>query len=304
MSPRVELHPIREGDRAQAVEFPFGDLVAFTCPAPGKSESEDVAAVLTHDGAGLLLVVDGMGGQNGGREASRCTLETIAEKVRAAGEEGTALRHAVLDGIEAANRAVLDLAVGAGATLAALELNEHSARVLHVGDSFVLQVGQRGKVKAQTISHSPTGYAVEAGLLDAEEAMLHEERHLVLNYLGQAGMRIEVGASQPIASRDTLLVASDGLTDNVTPEEIVAIVRKGPLLAAGERLALLARRRMTEPQAGVPSKPDDLTFLLFRPRGAGVGAGGRANGERLAPEGGGAEIRDGRPSVSPPPASR
>ena len=115
------------------------------------------------------------------------------------------------------------------------------------------------------MAHSPTGYAMEAGLLDEAAALRHEERHLVLNYVGQETMRIEVGACVRVAPHDTLLVASDGLADNLTLEEIVATVRKGPLYGAADRLAELARRRMTQPSGGAPSKPDDLTFLLYRP---------------------------------------
>ena len=77
-------------------------------------------------------------------------------------------------------------------------------------------------------------------------------------------MRIEVGSQQPIAPRDTLLLASDGLSDNLRTEEIVALLRTGPLDTACERLAELARARMHTPGEGEPSKPDDLTFVAFR----------------------------------------
>jgi serine/threonine protein phosphatase PrpC len=79
-------------------------------------------------------------------------------------------------------------------------------------------------------------------------------------------MRIEVGSQQPIAPRDTLLLASDGLSDNLRTEEIVALLRTGALDAACDRLAELARARMVAPSEGEPSKPDDLTFVAFRRR--------------------------------------
>jgi hypothetical protein len=77
-------------------------------------------------------------------------------------------------------------------------------------------------------------------------------------------MRIEVGGSIRVAPRDTLVVASDGLADNLTVDEIVGHVRQGPLLGAGVALAEHARRRMERPEPEEPSKPDDLTFLLYR----------------------------------------
>ncbi|MHC4422347.1 MAG: PP2C family protein-serine/threonine phosphatase, partial [Planctomycetota bacterium] len=66
--------------------------------------------------------------------------------------------------------------------------------------------------------------------------------------------------------RDTLVLGSDGLFDNLHLEEITEYVRKGPLARAAESLAAACRRRMCEPRADHPSKPDDLTFLLYRRR--------------------------------------
>ncbi len=77
-------------------------------------------------------------------------------------------------------------------------------------------------------------------------------------------MRIEVGSSLPLARRDTLLLASDGLFDNLHFAEIVECVRKGPLDEVANQLAANSRRRMTEPADDQPSKNDDLTFVLFR----------------------------------------
>ena len=77
-------------------------------------------------------------------------------------------------------------------------------------------------------------------------------------------MRIDVGAELELRPRDTILLASDGLMDNVHVDEIVERIRKGPLDAAAERVISLANRRMAGALAGQPSKPDDLSLILFR----------------------------------------
>ena len=79
-----------------------------------------------------------------------------------------------------------------------------------------------------------------------------------------AEMRIEVGPRFELAPRDTVLLASDGLTDNLTLAEIIALVRKGPLTQAVAKLAALARERMSTRLPGTPSKPDDLTIVAYR----------------------------------------
>jgi serine/threonine protein phosphatase PrpC len=129
---------------------------------------------------------------------------------------------------------------------------------------MILVVGQRGRVKLQTTSHSPVGFAVEAGVLDEREAMHHEDRHLVSNVVGSPEMKIEIGPRLRLAMHDTVLLASDGLFDNLHIEEIVDRVRKGPLEVAARRLAQDSWERMTCPRSGQPCKPDDLTFILFR----------------------------------------
>ena len=78
-------------------------------------------------------------------------------------------------------------------------------------------------------------------------------------------MRIEIGPIVQIRPRDTVVLASDGLFDNLRLAEIINLVRKGPLIKVVEQVSKLCHKRMTNPQESHPSKPDDLTFLIFRP---------------------------------------
>jgi serine/threonine protein phosphatase PrpC len=82
--------------------------------------------------------------------------------------------------------------------------------------------------------------------------------------VGSPDMRIEIGPSLRLRSRDTVLLASDGLFDNLPTQEVTEIIRKGPLNGVAENLAAECDRRMRSPDADQPSKPDDLTFVLFR----------------------------------------
>ena len=81
-------------------------------------------------------------------------------------------------------------------------------------------------------------------------------------------MRIEIGSGLALAARDSLLLASDGLFDNIELAEIVACIRCGRLEDSARRLLEVCVQRMRSPAAGEPSKPDDLSFVLFRPGGA------------------------------------
>ena len=163
---------------------------------------------------------------------------------------------------------ILDLKTGAGATLAVVQLENGEARPYHVGDSQILLVGNRGKVKLLTTRHSPVGYAVEAGMLEEHEAMDHEERHLVSNYLGFDEMHVEMGSGRKVSSRDGLLVASDGVLDNLlTGRDRRPAPQRFGRRPPPRKIGGLAGERMAAAQDGKPHKPDDLTLIVFSQRG-------------------------------------
>ncbi len=243
-----------------------GVAVAYSCRDPHKeSENEDTVAIIPYGPAAAVLVVcDGAGGLPAGKRASLTAVTTLAESLHASMNETALLRTAILNGIEAANNAVLALANGSATTMTVVTIEGLLARSYQIGDSEAIIVGQRGVIKLQTTAHSPTGFAVEAGFLDEREALHHEDRHLVSNFLGTNDMRIDVGAMIRLSPRDTILVASDGLMDNVHVDEIIECVRKGPLVDAAGGVVELAGQRMRSEGDGQPSKPDDLSLILFR----------------------------------------
>jgi serine/threonine protein phosphatase PrpC len=255
-----------------AFEFAGGTAAVFTTRSPQKeTPNEDVAAFWpASQSRGILAVADGLGGHAGGERASRLAIEKIQNSLQEAlttGDEQPAadqLRGAILNGIESANQAVRELGTGAATTLALVEIQDRTIRPYHVGDSVILLTGQRGKLKMQTISHSPIGYAVEAGLMEEEDAIHHESRHVISNVIGSEQMRIEMGPPIEMAPRDTLVLASDGLLDNLLPTEIVEFVRSGPLDRAVGAMVDEARRRMANQDGSGPCKPDDLTVIAYR----------------------------------------
>jgi serine/threonine protein phosphatase PrpC len=202
-------------------------VCSMCCPSK-ESPNEDAAALIpAGDAAAVLVVADGVGGERAGGLASEIAVRCLQDAVSQPDEKEVDLRAAILDGIERANGAVQELGIGAATTLAAVELCGRWARPYHVGDSMILVVGQRGKIKLQTVAHSPVGFALEAGVIDERDALHHEERHVVSNVLGTRDMCIEVGSALCLARRDTLLIASDGLFDNLHVDEIVERIRKG-----------------------------------------------------------------------------
>lgn len=246
----------------------FGEVMLYSARNQQKNTlNEDGALVLYADDMAVLAVADGVGGQALGDQAAQIALNVIADAVSAGTQSGQATREMILSGFDRANQAVLELGAGAATTLVVAEIQGHTLRTYHVGDSGILAFSSRGAVRLQTIAHSPVGYALESGLMDEREAMDHEDRHLVSNVIGDPAMHVGVSGEVTLSLQDTVVLASDGLFDNLFTEEIVERLRRGSLSRALDETVAECERRMHTQNHDLPSKPDDLTVLVFRYRG-------------------------------------
>jgi len=243
---------------------PHGTIAWFATQNPYRERpSQDRGLIWTRGDQLVLAIADGAGGLPSGDVAAQTALACLARTLEQGAEQG--LRAALVDGFENAEHEVTSLGLGAATTLVAVAIEQDSFRVLHAGDSACLVVGQRGVLRHETIAHSPVGYGVESGLIDATDAMVHEDRHLVSNLLGFGELRIEIGPKMDLRPFDTVVLASDGLFDNLHVDEIIDVVRKGPLFRAAATLRGRCATQMTGGDAA-PGKPDDLSYILYRPR--------------------------------------
>ncbi|MHC4976814.1 MAG: PP2C family protein-serine/threonine phosphatase [Planctomycetota bacterium] len=251
-------------EQAESRRVGDGEVVVYSRRALGKTIQNQDAALVCQLGEDMVLIAiaDGCGGMPSGGDASRVALQVLVETCQSAPlEDPTA---DVLAGFDAANKAVLDMKNRSGTTLVAALVRDDVARVLHVGDSLAMIVGQRSRTRFVATPHSPTGFGVQSGLLTEREALLHEDRRYVSNIVGSHDMFVEVGQPVSLRARDTLLLASDGLSDNLLTDDIASVIRAGDCTRGVETLAQKARACMETPGGG--GHPDDLTMLAYRPR--------------------------------------
>lgn len=258
-----------DAPRPVVLDTERGDCVFFSQPGDGEgAENEDAAGIWeTEDGATVLALADGMGGGPSGGEAAALSMACLDDALEAR-SSGDPLRHAIVDAFERANQGIVAGGQGSGTTLVVVEIADGHVRTYHAGDSGALLVGQRGRIHLETIPHSPTGYAVEAGLLERDDKHAHPERHLLSNCLGAAEMRIEIGPPIKLGARDTLILASDGVLDNVLHSTLVDAIRKGPLERGAAQVQTAAQATMSG-QGEVVGHPDDATALLYRASSVG-----------------------------------
>jgi serine/threonine protein phosphatase PrpC len=255
-------------------DFPSGSVAAFSRRSREKeSANEDSAVTIPLGNRGVILAVaDGVGGMPQGERASQLALETLVESVAKvklmAGIEGSRqMRSTILDAIEKSNRRILDQCGGAATTLAIAQIIDNRLRTYHVGDSEVIIVGGKGMLKSQTLAHAPVAYGVHCGLIDPVAALVHESRNLVSNIVGDRDMRIEISTSRKLAPRDVVLLCSDGITDNLTVEQIADGISGKPTPDAAQAI-LEGLRNRREQFGDLVFKEDDATFLIYRRRRA------------------------------------
>jgi protein phosphatase len=197
-----------------------------------RSNNED--AYVVDKEHNLFLVADGMGGQECGEKASGLAAEIIPKVVQdrlAAQQEPS---RAVQDALAQANEAIVSAGksqpigrrMGTTAVLAVQKADQ--VYVAGLGDSRAYLI--RGdRVDRLTVDHSVAEALVHSGTLTPEQARNSPWQHVLYKFLGCAEMAegAEVRPFTPEAG-DRLLLASDGLTNHVSDEDLSEGARKFP----------------------------------------------------------------------------
>lgn len=181
----------------------------------------------------IFAVADGMGGHQRGDEASRVVVEQLQLSVRP-GEPTSP--EVVFTGITAANARILSWADEgglAGSTVAGVALVSLSSQadshwmVFNIGDSRVYVLdGQR--LRQVTVDHSAVQELIDQGIISPAEAATHPQRNVVTRAVG-----VEADADPdvwllPAEGHQLFIICSDGLSREVSDEEIRSILLDAP----------------------------------------------------------------------------
>ena len=220
----------------------------------------------------VFLVADGMGGAAAGELASSMAGNSIvAHFTRAwtAEADPTPERFVALleEAVEHANAELHAYAKehpevrGMGTTATVAGVLGDRLYMAQVGDSRGYLV-RDGVATQLTKDQSLMQRLVDAGELTEEEAAQSERRNIILQALGP-DPRIRVALTwQELQRGDTLVMCSDGLSGQVSREEIAAAVKEAPNLdRLCEELIALANQR---------GGPDNITVVVARFEGEGL----------------------------------
>jgi len=208
----------------------------------------------------LAIVADGMGGYEGGQEASRIAAEAIQE-VYGAAVAGDP-RSWLLAGFETAHNRIQEYAAnypdlhGMGTTCTAVALLDHSLYYAHVGDSRLYLV-RGASISRLTHDHSYVTRLVDNGIIRAEEAESHPQRHILTAALGAGTSVTPDSPVEPVflESGDVLVLCTDGLWGLLHDHEILQIASGKNVDDISQTLVKTAKER---------GGPDNITVQVLR----------------------------------------
>ena len=225
---------------------------------------------------GVFVVCDGIGGAAAGEVASRMATETFLKSLTPPddGTPRTATPDVRLDqAIRAANDQVYGYARqsaelrGMGTTLVALlvemERSGPGLTLAHVGDSrcYVLR---DGVLKRLTDDHSLVQEHVQMGDMTPEEAAVHPMRNIITRAVGSQEVVEPEIMPLKAAPGDLYLLASDGLTRDLTDADLVQILKRAQAKAEGGQPNLDSLCRTLVDEANDAGGGDNVTVLLLQ----------------------------------------
>jgi PPM family protein phosphatase len=202
-----------------------GDIATTSAPA----------LVSVHTAPFILIVADGVGGAASGALASSIATETILSELhrwwhKVPKRTPDSIEAALRRGIDVANRAIYQKASsipehhGMGTTTTLALVLDGEAHIAQVGDSRAYLV-RKGTAKQLTKDQSFVQRLIDAGRMTAKEAAQSEHRNIILHALGPEEKVVTDLYRLKLENDDFLVLCSDGLSNQVSPEEIARIAR-------------------------------------------------------------------------------
>ena len=195
-----------------------------------RKENQDRVTAVSADCATLLIVVDGMGGHEGGAHAAELAVASISKSFLAQAHpifDPQGFLHQAIGQAHAACVALggdLSLEVRPRATCALCLVQDGAAYWAHVGDSRIYHL-RDGKVTEHSRDHSHVEVLLYDGLIEREQLASHPMRNYVERCLGgDSDMpRISISGRKPLDDDDCVLVCSDGFWSPLGDEKIAEL---------------------------------------------------------------------------------
>ena len=215
-----------------------------------RSVNEDRCALIATSHGVCHLVLDGMGGVDGGEFAAQLSVDAVQRCLLGEHREPLeAISHAFEDAnrtivLRRQNRKFREM----GTTIVGVIIEGSSVAIAHVGDSRAYLVSG-DSISQLTVDHTYVQQLVDRNEISREEALPHPQSHILTQCLGSSpDLRVEgqqywVWPLEDGMQTDFIVLCTDGLYSMVAEEEICSILACVTPRKACEQLVQLANQR-------------------------------------------------------------
>lgn len=210
----------------------------------------------------LVVVADGVSGEEGGEIASRTAVDVTVRAYRESPSTWSPAKR-LYRAVQQANIEIHDRALVVtelrrmATTLTAIVVDGSTVHAAHVGDSR-LYLLRKGALLQKTKDHTVAGARRRVGLISEAAAKAHPERSTLTRSLGRELIAAVDRIAFPVADGDTLLICSDGLYNVLDAAELLAVAADGD--------AETACRTLVD-RANAIGTPDNVTAAIVKIRG-------------------------------------
>jgi len=196
----------------------------------GRKRKNNEDCLFLDDDQRLYVVADGMGGHQAGEVASKLVVETIQNHMKRFREEKGGRADQLLYGIHLANQVIFHASCnrnscqGMGSTVSAVCFTDNTVIAANVGDSPIYLVRDKS-IKLLSVIHN---LLAEQTAIDTEGARYLSSalKHILTRAIGIEKTVMPDICEIQCFKDDTLIISSDGLSDKVSLEEILAVINK------------------------------------------------------------------------------
>ena len=249
----VVLQPQEDESVSGYLEINDLELFYYIKKNDDKSANNEDALYIYHNGDDIVFgTCDGAGGYPDGDKASKLICEKACEFLTDSNVD-------TLDKIDEINTELKKKVKKGKSTFTLCRYHEGSFKFSSIGDSEV-SIFSEEHTLYQSISHSPIGFQVQAGMLDEEEALLEPGRNIVSFLMGDEVYHVDSSSKLKFDKSMISVCGSDGLFDNFTFSEIEDLL----LEDFKEGCEQLKEACDKQENQDTWYKDDDISFIIAR----------------------------------------
>ena len=189
----------------------------------------------------LMVVADGMGGENAGEVASETAINSIKKsvinnRIEKAAKSDDSVEQFLKEIIKEADDSIKQKidedydTIGMGTTIVICWLLNNKAHIAWCGDSRCYVYNHLFGLKQLTKDHSLVQELVDKGEITEEEAFSHPDNNIITRGLGDLNSQsIPDIINYTLTQNDIILLCSDGLCGYCTNKEIESTIEKNSM---------------------------------------------------------------------------